>query len=140
MFTQLLYTSTATRDFSDEELTAILQTAARNNQQREVTGLLLFTKGTFMQVIEGEPDVIDALFTIIKSDPRHRDIEEHVLTPIREREFSQWHMGYRAISKQDALAVPNYAPFFEAGFDSVMLSAKPGVCLEIMRAIAELPS
>lgn len=140
MLMQLIYTSTASRDFSEEELAGILKNAVKNNKQRNVTGLLLFTKGTFMQVIEGEPDVIDALFKTISADPRHRDIEQHVLNPIREREFCEWHMGYRSLSSGDALALPNYAPFFEGGFDAAMLTAKPGVCLEIMLALAELPS
>ena len=139
MFIQLIYTSTATRDFSDEELADILTSAVRNNHLHDVTGLLLFTKGTFMQVIEGEPEVIDALIKTIKADPRHRDIEEHVRTPIREREFSQWHMGYRAISKNDATTLPNYAPFFEDGFDAAQLGARPGICLEIMKAMAAQP-
>jgi hypothetical protein len=137
MLVELIYSSTAVRDFSDEELANILQKAAQNNHRCNVTGLLLYSKGTFMQAIEGESDTIDALFEVIKSDSRHRNITEHVRTQIHEREFSQWHMGYRAISKKDALALPNYAPFFEDGFDAGMLAAKPGACLEILQAIAE---
>ncbi len=139
MLIELIYTSTAVRDYSDEELADILKKSVQNNTQRNVTGLLLYSKGTFMQVIEGESDAIDALFEIIKSDPRHRDIEAHVRTQVREREFSQWHMGYRVIGKEDAIALPNYAPFFEDGFDSAMLAAKPGVSLEIMQAMLKLP-
>ncbi len=140
MLVQLIYTSTAARDFSDDELAHVLAVAVRNNQKNNVTGLLLYAKGTFLQVIEGESDVIDKLLATIKLDPRHRDINELVRTPIREREFSHWHMGYRALSKSDALALPNFAPFFEEGFDSAVLVAKPGMCLEIMHALAELPA
>ena len=140
MMVQLIYTSAAVRDLSDDELAHILSASVRNNQKTNITGLLLYAKGTFLQVIEGESDVIDELIATIKLDPRHRDIEELMRTQIREPEFSQWHMGYRALSKGDALALPNYAPFFEDGFDSAMLAAKPGECLEIMRALAKLPA
>ena len=140
MMVQLIYTSAAVRDLSDDELAHILRASVRNNQKTNITGLLLYAKGTFLQVIEGESDVIDELIATIKLDPRHRDIEELMRTQIREPEFSQWHMGYRALSKGDALALPNYAPFFEDGFDSAMLAAKPGECLEIMQALAKLPA
>jgi hypothetical protein len=136
---QLIYTSVATRDFSDEELADILRTAVRNNQQRGVTGLLLYSHGSFMQVIEGEAAVIDALIAAIKTDPRHHGIEEQLRTQIQEREFDQWHMGFRAMNEADALALPHYAAFFEDGFNDQMLAAKPGICLEIMRALAGLP-
>lgn len=140
MLIQLIYTSTATREFSDEELADILKKSVQNNRQRNITGLLLYTKGTFMQLIEGESDAIDALLETIKLDPRHRDIEEQLRTPIREVEFSQWHMGYRTINKEDVLALPNFAPFFERGFDSAILATKPGVSLELMQAMANLPT
>lgn len=140
MLIQLIYTSAAIRDYSDTELAEILNKCVANNRQREVSGLLLYSKGGFMQVIEGEADVIDELFQIISSDPRHHDIEVHLRTPVFEREFSQWHMGYRTISKADAMALPNYAPYFEDGFDTALLAAKPGVCLEVMQAMAALPN
>lgn len=139
MLIQLVYTSTAVRDYLDEELADILRKSVENNRQRHITGLLLYSKDTFMQVIEGEADAIDHLFRVICADPRHRDIEVHLRTPVFEREFDRWHMGYRAISMEDCMALPNYAPFFAAGFDAAKLAAKPGVCLEIMQAMARLP-
>jgi hypothetical protein len=93
-----------------------------------------------MQAIEGESEVIDALFEGISLDPRHRDVEVHLRTPVLAREFNHWHMGYRAISKEDATSLPNFAPFFEDGFDAAKLAAKPGACLEIMLAVANLPT
>jgi hypothetical protein len=135
MLIQLIYTSTSARDYSDDELADILKKSVQNNQQRNITGLLLYLKGTFMQLLEGESDTVDAVFETINSDPRHREIEVHMRTPVREREFSQWHMGYRAISNEDVLALPNYAPFFEDGFNAATLEAKPGVCLEILHLI-----
>lgn len=137
MLIELIYTSTAVREFSEDELADILTKSVQNNRRRGITGLLLYSNGTFMQAIEGKADAIDALFKTIKSDPRHRDVTQHVRTTVREREFSQWHMGYRALSKGDGISLPNYAPFFEDGFDAATLAAKPGVCLDIMHAMAK---
>jgi hypothetical protein len=140
MLIQLIYTSTATRDYLDEDLADILKECVQNNHANNITGLLLYTKGRFMQLIEGESEGVDALVEEIKTDPRHRDIDVFLRTQVRKREFSQWHMGYRAISKWDAIALPNYAPFFEDGFDSAKLAAKPGICHEIMLELAKLPT
>lgn len=140
MLIELVYTSTAVRNYSDDELEDILKKSVQNNKRKNVTGLLLYSKGTFMQVLEGETDVVDALVDIIKSDPRHQNIEMHLRTPVFEREFSEWHMGYRALSQKDAIALPNYAPFFEDGFDAAKLASKPGICLEIMKSMAKLPT
>lgn len=140
MLIELVYSSTAVRHFSDEELADLLKKSVENNQKKDVTGLLLYSKGTFMQVLEGEADVVDELVAIIGADPRHRDIEMHLRTPAFEREFSKWHMGYRAISQSDVAALPNFAPFFKHGFNAAMLSEKPGMCFDIMKSFAALPA
>jgi hypothetical protein len=135
---QLIYTSTATSELSEADLGRILEAAVRNNLALDVTGLLLYSKGTFMQVLEGEDGAVGELLERIGADPRHRDIQVHVRTPVRRREFSQWHMGFRSVRDGDAASLPNYAPFFEDGFDSAMLSAEPGECLALMTALAAL--
>lgn len=140
MLVQLIYTSTATRNLSEAELGEILSVAVRNNEKCNVTGLLLYSQGTFMQALEGEESVVDDLFKIIQADERHCNVEEQVRTPICTREFSQWFMGYRALRDSDALALPNYAPFFEDGFDVASISSAPGECLYLMKALSGLPS
>ena len=139
MLIQLIYTSTAHRDLSHEELIEILESSVRNNQQRNITGLLLYNKGTFLQMLEGAASHVDEIFERIKRDSRHRNIEALLRTSTRKREFSNWHMGFRAMRKSDAAALPNYAPFFEDGFDSTLLTASPQESLSIMKAIAGLP-
>ena len=139
MFIQLIYTSTALSDLSDEELFVILESSVRNNQQRNITGLLLYCKGTFLQMLEGAARDVDEIFEHIKKDSRHRNIEALLRTSTRTREFGNWHMGFRAMRKSDAAALPNYAPFFEDGFDSTLLTARPQESLSIMKAIAGLP-
>jgi hypothetical protein len=139
MLIQLIYTSKATGDLSDDQLAAILKASVSNNKLHGITGLLLFSRGTFMQLLEGEASDVDAAFERINTDPRHHAIEAHVRTPVKAREFGEWYMGYRAVRPEDALAFPNYAPFFEDGFDSTKLAETPGDCLTIMKVLAGLP-
>jgi hypothetical protein len=139
MLIQLIYTSKATGELSDGQLAAILKVSVGNNQLHGITGLLLYSHGTFMQLLEGEASDVDATFERIKADPNHHSIEAHLRTPIKAREFGQWYMGYRAIRPEDSKAFPNYAPFFEDGFNSNLLATNPGDCLTIMKALAGLP-
>jgi len=140
MLIQLIYSSTASADFSPAELNAILAQSITNNQVNAVTGLLLYTNGSFLQLLEGSTAAVDATYARIARDPRHHAIEPHLRTPISQREFSQWHMGFRLLDAADASALPQFAPVFEQGFDPKRLSAAPDEGLAILRAIAGLGS
>ena len=50
----LIYVSIATKPFSAAELVDLLKHARRNNEKAEVTGMLLYKEGNFMQALEGE--------------------------------------------------------------------------------------
>jgi hypothetical protein len=132
----LIYASVATQDYSEGELDKILESAVRNNARLEVTGLLLYSNRRFLQVLEGNPNVLNELINRIKVDPRHEKVNILVRAPIKEREFPQWHMGFRRLTDSDVIAHPNYAPFFEKGFNAEQLTAQPGLALRMMKALA----
>ena len=69
--TSLIYVSSAQVPFSNIELTKLLETARRNNTLIDVTGMLVYRDGNFMQVIEGEEEAIRGLHEKIRCDPRH---------------------------------------------------------------------
>ncbi len=104
---QLGYVSTATKQMLRDDLLEILTVARRNNQGAEITGLLLFDGGNFLQVLEGKEDVVRHVFSRIARDDRHRDLsvlfEEQVDTP----QFEQWSMGFQAIDGVDWMEFPN---------------------------------
>jgi methanogenic corrinoid protein MtbC1 len=55
-----------------------------------VTGMLIYERGSFLQTLEGPKDKLDALWSSIKQDPRHDHIEvltEHIAP---SRLFSDW--------------------------------------------------
>lgn len=51
---QLIYVSTANHLLSELEIRQILDSSIRHNTPQEVTGLLLYSDGSFMQVLEGD--------------------------------------------------------------------------------------
>lgn len=107
--TQILYVSAASKPLEDGELQAILAKARPANEKRGITGLLVYSDGNFLQVIEGAADVTAGLFNRIRTDPRHRHVLKLLHQPIEERAFPDWSMGYKSLSAAEASQVPGYA-------------------------------
>jgi len=49
----LVYVSSSVRELDDSEILNILRTSQRNNERRNITGMLLYKDGNFLQVLEG---------------------------------------------------------------------------------------
>lgn len=104
----IIYLSTATNLLSDAELKEILLKSNGNNQKLQVTGMLLYSEGNIIQVIEGELQIIKALYTRIASDSRHRGIILLSEGDIAERNFPDWSMGFRTVSANDFAQLTGY--------------------------------
>ena len=91
--TQLLYVSTITPGVSPDNVMAIHVESQRKNAARDVTGLLLYGRGNFMQLIEGDGAVVTTLYDRVARDPRHRDVRTLFCGPAKRRLFPTWNMG-----------------------------------------------
>lgn len=101
MLVQLIYCSIASHMFSNEELAGLLRFARKNNAKEDITGMLLYSEGSFFQVLEGEEEKIRHLFRTIEKDKRHHSITIVIQEPIAERSFADWTMGYVYIKPED---------------------------------------
>jgi hypothetical protein len=110
---QLVYSSIATRPFSSEALRDLLARARERNAAAEITGMLLHIDGAFLQVLEGEADVVHKLFVSIAADYRHHRILLLMMRDIAERNFPDWSMGFFDASGRGA-SLPGYRQ--SAGF------------------------
>lgn len=105
----LLYISSSTSLLSNEDILNILNTSQTNNLRLNITGLLLYHQGSFLQVIEGEKDVVHDLFSKkISLDKRHNGIILLLDGEIKERSFSDWSMGFKQISNHDWSELKGY--------------------------------
>lgn len=91
--THLLYTSRATFPFTQKELRTLAADSADRNHSVAVTGILLYSAGSFLQLLEGRAQTLDALMKRILQDERHTDVTELLRAPASGRLFSKWHMG-----------------------------------------------
>jgi hypothetical protein len=92
----LVYTSTASRPLSKTDLERILDNARKRNLQEQVTGLLLFNDGKFMQYLEGPQSGVLEIFDIIKKSSLHEQIVEVSRQAIGMREYGDWSMAFLA--------------------------------------------
>jgi hypothetical protein len=114
----------------------ILAASVRNNEASGLTGMLLYAGGSFMQVLEGDEEAVDATLARISGDPRHHGVFEIDRSPIDERAFANWRMGFRRLDAADVVTHPGYAPLFQPGFEPAVLGAKPGIALELLQEFA----
>jgi len=78
----------------DAEVLCILDASRRNNSRDKVTGALLFSAGSFAQVLEGPLSEIERTFERIQRDPRHADVVVLHIQRSGQREFADWSMAY----------------------------------------------
>lgn len=97
---RLIYKSIATAEIvSNETLRDIESKARENNAAKGITGLLVHTGRTFLQVLEGAPADVTELFGRIWSDSRHGQLELISFEPTASRLFDQW--GMRLVDLYD---------------------------------------
>ena len=71
-----------------------------NNTEKDISGQLIYSDGTFMQVLEGPQKEVDATFVRIKKDTRHHDIALIERKTIDERQFPDWSMGFKTLTPE----------------------------------------
>lgn len=108
---QLVYISERSPETDEAAINKIKLRAEHNNHKRDITGALLFTERYFLQYLEGEAAVVDALYASICRDPRHRQVRLLQRKPIAQRDFSRWSLGVKKLldneENQDLLALLN---------------------------------
>ena len=93
MLVRLMYDSRAADSVDQEALASILKKSKANNPGVGVTGVLCFSGGIFLQVLEGGRSPVSALYNRIANDPRHHDVVLLSYEEIGERSFASWSMG-----------------------------------------------
>lgn len=97
----LLYVSGAPHLVDEQTLLKILETSRRNNSKRDITGMLLYVEGNFMQVLEGPRAAVLDLKETIDRDTRHHTVIEILNLSVSERIFADWSMGFRRADRTD---------------------------------------
>lgn len=91
--THLLYTSRACQRFTPEDLRSLSVQSTERNHSVSVTGMLLYSAGSIVQLLEGRARTLDALMKRIALDSRHTDVRVLLRAGAPRRLFPRWYMG-----------------------------------------------
>lgn len=112
---EIIYVSLAQHEMTTDELATLLEQSRVHNARCGITGMLLYHRQEFMQLIEGEEAEVRALFETICNDPRHQQIHKMWEGTMAQRSFSSWHMGFVAPDDEALRARPGYEPLLARG-------------------------
>jgi hypothetical protein len=110
---RLVYLSEATNQPTPAELDALVQNCHVKNESLGISGLLLYSSGNFMQVLEGDELRIDTLYKKIEGDPRHTNVRRLLFKAVDRRLFPDWGMNLGHTERMVAID--------QAGVDKVLL-------------------
>jgi len=127
MLVRLMYASRAVPAVDQEELVAILKKSKVNNPKAGVTGVLCFSEGIFIQVLEGGRSAVNALYNRISADSRHSDVLLLNYDEIEERRFAGWSMGQVNMARLNPALLLKYSEC--AKLDPYAVSGKVSLAL-----------
>jgi hypothetical protein len=122
---QVLYRSRATSLPTEADLQHLLDHARAHNAQADITGLLLYSDGRYVQLLEGPEDEVRAVYVRILRDSRHTQVVtvSEGLGPARR--FPDWRMALGNVAQPVVArllgAVLAEEPFHGVQIDDLLL-------------------
>lgn len=113
---RIVYVSTAATH--QAELPGMLARARAKNRALDITGMLIYKDGYFMQVLEGQKSPVGELLETIRHDPRHRGVQVLSNEVVSERLFAPWSMGYRDLSDPVVRELPGLTRFLSTSLSA----------------------
>lgn len=137
MYYYLVYVSSATVPFSTQDLADLLVVSRNNNSKLDITGILLYKEGNFLQLLEGDEKEVKKLYDKIEMDVRHGGAI--VLTDGFEdvRQFPDWSMGFRNFNDPEVQALPGYNHFMNTQFTKEEFAEKPQEIRDLLNMFKE---
>ena len=80
--------------------------------------MLLYKAGTFMQVLEGSEVAVRHIYSLVERDPRHKSLHKLLHHQAKERQFSDWAMGFKNLDIINPPGLDGYSDFLNHPLDS----------------------
>ncbi len=111
---RVLYVATARVPFSREDLATLLERSRMNNERDDITGMMLYRDGLFIQALEGPAVPVRNLLGRIKNDSRISSCDVIDESDGDERIFSEWRMAFRNLDDAGIASHPGFSDFMNA--------------------------
>lgn len=92
----LLYISTVSRDLDVSSIKSILKHAVESNMRSHISGFLLFRNNNFIQLLEGDEQVVTSTYQRIITDSRHDNIIVLLREQISQRNFYGYQSAFKS--------------------------------------------
>ncbi|WP_418152016.1 BLUF domain-containing protein [Litorimonas sp. RW-G-Af-16] len=102
MVYQIYFSGHVCRESAAEPVAGDAMTAVKICKMYDVTGLTLFSEGSFMTVIEGPRTAVTAIYEFYRTDGRMSDVKVMVSRESDTREFNDFRIGFRHWDFSDA--------------------------------------
>ena len=119
----LIYVSSAVQKMNEEDLIHLLRQSRNRNQKRNITGMLLYADGNFLQLLEGETQDVEEIYEMIVKDERNRGHIVIEKESIQERDFVNWSMAFENLTDEKRKSVEGYSGFLEGRLDAEQITA-----------------
>ncbi|MEY4929614.1 MAG: hypothetical protein RI909_338 [Bacteroidota bacterium] len=96
----LVYISHAVRPMLESDLEQILSKSRVKNTTNQITGMLVYLKEKFIQVLEGDYEMVNEAYRHIKKDARHHKVRIMLEGNSEDRLFKNWSMGFKRLDTQ----------------------------------------
>jgi hypothetical protein len=100
---RIIYASNATSPLQTDDLEELLDQAMRRNAAQDITGALVYSEGMFLQILEGDRQVLEDLMNQIRRDLRHERVTVLQEGEVPGRTFGQWAMAYVSATPQQVV-------------------------------------
>ncbi len=97
---RLIYSSCSSENVDFNVVGEMLTHAVKRNKEKGITGMMVYDGHRFLQCIEGDETVIDALLEKLREDTRHHSLHFNGIEFDENRLFANWNMGYVNNSKE----------------------------------------
>lgn len=97
----LIYTSQSRYDWDETSLRQLLEQSSQTNKTLDITGMLVFLKERFIQLLEGPAGEVKQVFEKIVNDPRHEKVNVILEGSNKERLFEGWYMGFKVLDEEE---------------------------------------
>ena len=97
----MIYSSIASPSLNKNDVLNILEASQKNNLKKEITGCMLYYNDAFLQILEGNQDVVESLYAKIEQDKRHYGARLVYSDTKEERLFKDWSMAFFDLDKED---------------------------------------
>lgn len=134
----LVYISRAVSPMGDGDLLTLLRQSRANNGRDDVTGLLLYRQGRFMQALEGPHETVHALYRRIAMDNRHTAVTTLIKFRTDARAFPGWSMGFTHVDRIPEPDRAGFSPFLDQEFDDASWQQAPHQAVRLLKSFREI--